>query len=347
MKATALKLMRRRPKRPRLISTRLICSRMISIITEVRKMRDGQGDKKLTEETLGASRFSINPRVMGGKPCVRGTRVTVETISGLVTTGHSEDEILALYPYIEREDVRAVVLRVSDGAEDAASWRGRTEEESPERPAEKDDSCVAVTQASLASPEVQKIVEAALALPEEERERLLVAIIVSLEEGDEVTDAELERLWSELVDLKRRRAVWRARTMTEKEAAQKSDEPGPEARAITGKTLCVKIKSTRYPLSIEGSVDGLPFVLIEEGETWRFAASPEPAIDPRSVTSNRNGFIVTGLLGLDRVHGEAKEMSESQVIELIGICIDTLRAKALRGRGPGARAVPTKSGKAR
>lgn len=283
---------------------------------------------------------------MGGKPCIRGTRVTVGTISGLVTTGHSEDEILTLYPYLEREDVRAVVQWVADGARHADPWPGSTGAGTPAQPAEKDDACTDATQA-VASPEVQRIVEAARALPEEERERLLVAIITSLEEGDETTDLEPERLWSQLVDLKRRRAEWRARAMTEELVAQKSDKPGLEVRAITGEGLCFKIESTRYPLSIEGTVDGLPFVLIEEGETWRFAVSPDPSIEPRTVTSNRNGFIVTGLLGLDRVHGEAEEMSERQVSELIGICIDTIRAKVRRGRGPGARAVPTKSGKAK
>jgi uncharacterized protein (DUF433 family) len=43
---------------------------------------------------------------MGGKPCVRGLRVTVGTIVGLVATGHREEEILRLYPYLEEEDIR-------------------------------------------------------------------------------------------------------------------------------------------------------------------------------------------------------------------------------------------------
>ena len=43
---------------------------------------------------------------MGGKPCIRGMRVTVGMIVGLVTSGHSTDEIIGIYPYLEAEDIR-------------------------------------------------------------------------------------------------------------------------------------------------------------------------------------------------------------------------------------------------
>jgi uncharacterized protein (DUF433 family) len=52
------------------------------------------------------SRITSDPKVMGGKPCVRGMRVTVGTIVGLVATGHTREEILQLYPYLEEEDIR-------------------------------------------------------------------------------------------------------------------------------------------------------------------------------------------------------------------------------------------------
>ena len=42
---------------------------------------------------------------MGGKPCIRGKRVTVGTIVGLIATGETIDDILAAYPYLEREDI--------------------------------------------------------------------------------------------------------------------------------------------------------------------------------------------------------------------------------------------------
>ena len=43
---------------------------------------------------------------MGGKPCVRGMRVTVGMIVGLVAAGHEREEILKSYPYLEEEDIR-------------------------------------------------------------------------------------------------------------------------------------------------------------------------------------------------------------------------------------------------
>lgn len=43
---------------------------------------------------------------MGGKPCIRGLRVTVGTVVGLVAAGRSHEEILRLYPYLEEDDIR-------------------------------------------------------------------------------------------------------------------------------------------------------------------------------------------------------------------------------------------------
>jgi uncharacterized protein (DUF433 family) len=51
------------------------------------------------------NRITQNPAVMGGKACIRGMRVTVGMIVGQVGAGHSVDEILASYPYLEREDI--------------------------------------------------------------------------------------------------------------------------------------------------------------------------------------------------------------------------------------------------
>ena len=42
---------------------------------------------------------------MGGKPCIRGLRVTVGTIVGLMASGYTSAEILKLYPYLEEEDL--------------------------------------------------------------------------------------------------------------------------------------------------------------------------------------------------------------------------------------------------
>ena len=54
-------------------------------------------------------RITIDPNIMGGKPCIRGMRVTAGTITGLVASGVSFQEILELYPYIEEEDIKAAL----------------------------------------------------------------------------------------------------------------------------------------------------------------------------------------------------------------------------------------------
>lgn len=46
---------------------------------------------------------------MGGKPCIRGMRVTVGTLLGLLASSHSEKEILDAYPYLEAEDIQAAL----------------------------------------------------------------------------------------------------------------------------------------------------------------------------------------------------------------------------------------------
>lgn len=52
------------------------------------------------------ARITIDPNVMGGRPCIRGMRITVGTILGLLASGRTEDDILAAYPLLEREDIR-------------------------------------------------------------------------------------------------------------------------------------------------------------------------------------------------------------------------------------------------
>lgn len=61
------------------------------------------------------TRITFNSRVMGGKPCIRGMRVTVGTIVGLIAAGKSKENVLHLYPYLEPEDI--------DEALSYAAWR--------------------------------------------------------------------------------------------------------------------------------------------------------------------------------------------------------------------------------
>ena len=50
-------------------------------------------------------RITFDPAVMGGKACIRGLRVTVSTILGLLAAGRSREEILKAYPYLEVQDI--------------------------------------------------------------------------------------------------------------------------------------------------------------------------------------------------------------------------------------------------
>ena len=52
------------------------------------------------------NRITFDPNVMGGKACIRGMRVTVGTVVGLVASGYSNTDILNAYPYLEEEDIR-------------------------------------------------------------------------------------------------------------------------------------------------------------------------------------------------------------------------------------------------
>lgn len=65
-------------------------------------------------------RITIDPKVMGGKPCIRGMRVTVGTIVGLFACGKTTVDILADYPYLEMEDVMAALSY--------AAWRSEERE---------------------------------------------------------------------------------------------------------------------------------------------------------------------------------------------------------------------------
>jgi uncharacterized protein (DUF433 family) len=52
------------------------------------------------------TRITVDPKVMGGKPCIRGLRVTVGTIVGQLAAGRTIEQVLADYPYLEEDDIR-------------------------------------------------------------------------------------------------------------------------------------------------------------------------------------------------------------------------------------------------
>jgi uncharacterized protein (DUF433 family) len=61
------------------------------------------------------TRITLDPDMMGGKPCIRGLRITVGTVVGLVASGRTTPEILAAYPYLEEDDIREALAY--------AAWR--------------------------------------------------------------------------------------------------------------------------------------------------------------------------------------------------------------------------------
>jgi uncharacterized protein (DUF433 family) len=58
---------------------------------------------------MAFERITVNPERMGGKPCIRDLRVTVTMVLGQLAGGRSIEEVLADYPYLEREDLLAAL----------------------------------------------------------------------------------------------------------------------------------------------------------------------------------------------------------------------------------------------
>lgn len=63
-------------------------------------------------------RITFDPEVMGGKPCIRGMRVTVGMIVGLMAAGRVKAEILKLYPYLEDADITQALTYAAWRAEE-------------------------------------------------------------------------------------------------------------------------------------------------------------------------------------------------------------------------------------
>jgi uncharacterized protein (DUF433 family) len=54
--------------------------------------------------------MTLNPDVMGGKPCIKGLRITVGTVIGLLASGLTNAEILKMYPYLQQEDLMQALI---------------------------------------------------------------------------------------------------------------------------------------------------------------------------------------------------------------------------------------------
>lgn len=72
------------------------------------------------------TRITRDSRMMGGKPCIRGMRVTVGTVVGLVAAARTNEEILREYPYLEAEDITEALSY--------AAWRAEEVEVPLSRP---------------------------------------------------------------------------------------------------------------------------------------------------------------------------------------------------------------------
>lgn len=66
------------------------------------------------EETMGEAellaRIQVNPKIFGGKPIVRGMRMAVEHILGMLAAGETAETILKEYPFLEPEDIQACLI---------------------------------------------------------------------------------------------------------------------------------------------------------------------------------------------------------------------------------------------
>ena len=65
-------------------------------------------------------RITFDPEVMGGRPCIRGNRLTVNIILGLIAAKRSREEILAMYPFLEDDDITQAIQY--------AAWRSNEEQ---------------------------------------------------------------------------------------------------------------------------------------------------------------------------------------------------------------------------
>ena len=72
--------------------------------------RMGDGDRPFAGDKMKAlDRITVDPAVCGGRPCIRGLRIRVKDVLDLLAAGATHDEILVDYPYLEPDDITAVL----------------------------------------------------------------------------------------------------------------------------------------------------------------------------------------------------------------------------------------------
>lgn len=94
---------------------------------ELRALNRGRGSLEIAVtklqpcgggKTKTLNRITLDPALMGGRPCIRGLRVTVGTIVGLMGAGRAHEEILKLYPYLEPADIDEALIYAAWRAEE-------------------------------------------------------------------------------------------------------------------------------------------------------------------------------------------------------------------------------------
>jgi uncharacterized protein (DUF433 family) len=76
----------------------------------------------MTEAEL-LTRITVNPKIFGGKPIIRGHRIAVEHILGMLAAGDSAQAVLEAYPYLEPEDIQACLVCAQDRGKGACRTR--------------------------------------------------------------------------------------------------------------------------------------------------------------------------------------------------------------------------------
>ena len=86
---------------------------------DVELCAENGGDTRSTAGTMvGVDRITVNPKQMGGVPCIRGLRIPVATVVGMIANGMTPAEVIAELPPLEPEDVSAALRFAADAVAD-------------------------------------------------------------------------------------------------------------------------------------------------------------------------------------------------------------------------------------
>jgi uncharacterized protein (DUF433 family) len=103
------------PARKELSSTPRSLKRWRDLCVRALSLRTGAGDSPTPFTSLSPqNRIVTNPKVMLGKPVIRGTRITVELILRKLGDGASQDKLLEAYPHLTRGDIQAAITYAAD-----------------------------------------------------------------------------------------------------------------------------------------------------------------------------------------------------------------------------------------